>query len=128
MPLSENEQRILSEIEAQLYESDPALAREVGSTTVYTHSLRNMKWAVVGFFVGVAVMVVTLSTSFWVSFLGFLIMLGSAVFAERNARRMGKAGIEQVTRSLRGSGLRDYFAESGDRLRRRGDDDDNSPA
>ena len=40
VPLSEDEQRILSEIEQQLYESDPALAREVGSTTVYTAAFR----------------------------------------------------------------------------------------
>ena len=29
MPLSEDEQRILSEIEQQLYQSDPALARDI---------------------------------------------------------------------------------------------------
>ena len=61
VPLSEDEQRILSEIEQQLYESDPELAREVGSTTVYTHASRNLRWAVVGFIIGLAVMVLTLS-------------------------------------------------------------------
>ena len=34
MPLSEDEQRILSEIEQQLYESDPALAREVAKKKI----------------------------------------------------------------------------------------------
>ena len=34
MPLSEDEQRILTEIEQRLYESDPRLARDVRSTTV----------------------------------------------------------------------------------------------
>ena len=39
MPLSEDEERILNEIEDQLYETDPDLAREVSETTVYTHPL-----------------------------------------------------------------------------------------
>ena len=36
MPLSDDEQRILSQIEQQLHETDPALAKEVATTTVYT--------------------------------------------------------------------------------------------
>ena len=36
MPLSEDEQRILGEIEANLRASDPALVRQVASTAVYT--------------------------------------------------------------------------------------------
>ncbi len=48
MPLSEDEQRILSEIEAKLYESDPALARDIADTTIYTHAYRNLKWALLG--------------------------------------------------------------------------------
>ena len=64
MPLSEDEQRILSEIEQRLYESDPQLAREVSSTTVYTHAIRGMKWAALGFVAGVALLLTTLSVSY----------------------------------------------------------------
>ena len=46
MPLSEDEERILLEIEESLYESDPELAREVSETTVYTKSLKNLKWSI----------------------------------------------------------------------------------
>ena len=49
MPLSEDEQRILGEIEANLRASDPDLARQVGSTNVYTESLRRLKWGIAGF-------------------------------------------------------------------------------
>ena len=52
MPLSDDEQRILSQIEQQLHETDPALAKEVATTTVYTHSARNIKWSVLGFIIG----------------------------------------------------------------------------
>ena len=45
VPLSEDEQRILSEIEEQLYESDPDLVREVTSKTIYSHAFRNLRFA-----------------------------------------------------------------------------------
>ncbi|HAF67718.1 MAG TPA: DUF3040 domain-containing protein, partial [Acidimicrobiaceae bacterium] len=34
MPLSDDEQRILHEIEKEFYDSDPEFAREVGETTL----------------------------------------------------------------------------------------------
>ena len=64
VPLSEDEQRILNEIEQKLKESDPHLAREVSSYTVYRHAFRNLKWALVGFVGGLVLMIATLSTSF----------------------------------------------------------------
>ena len=44
MPLSEDEERILHEIAQQFYADDPQFAREVGETTLYTHTVRRMKW------------------------------------------------------------------------------------
>ena len=105
VPLSEDEQRILSQIEQQLYESDPALAREVGKTTVYTHAARNLKWALAGLVVGLVVMLSTLTISFILAFGGFLIMLAAALYLERNARRLGKAGLQQLSQGVRSSNL-----------------------
>jgi hypothetical protein len=118
VPLSENEQRILSEIEEKLYETDPSLAKEVGSTTVYTASLRSVRWATAGFIGGLIVMVVTLSTSYVFAFGGFLVMLSAALVFERGARSLGKVGIDQIAQQLRGSG-RSPFAEPAQRLRDR---------
>lgn len=118
MPLSEDEQRILTEMEQKLYETDPSLAKEVSSTTVYTAPLRSLRWATAGFVGGIVVMVVTLSTSFWLAFVGFLIMLAAALVFERAARSLGKVGIDQLTQSLRGSG-RGPFSEPAQRLRDR---------
>ena len=117
VPLSEDEHRILSQIEQQLYESDPALAREVGSTTVYSHAARNIKWAVFGFVVGLLVMILTLTISFWLAFVGFVIMLAAALYFEQNARRLGRAGMQQLSQSMRGSNLRtmrERFRPEGD--------------
>lgn len=120
MPLSEDEQRILTEIEDHLYESDPALAREVAETTVYTHAFRNLKWAAFGFAFGVGLMVIMLSVHFAIAFIGFLLMLGSLLWFERNLRRLGRVGLEQMTSTMRGGGgLRDVLGGAGVKMRDR---------
>ena len=119
MTLSEDEKRILSEIESHLYESDPELVREVTETTVYSHSLRNIKWATLGLVVGVVLMVSLISTSYLYSFAGFLVMLASLLFFERSARKLGHAGLEQVTQAMRARGLRGVMGGASSRMRER---------
>ena len=119
MPLSEDEQRILSEIEQQLYASDPQLVREVSSTTIYRHAGRNLKWAGLGFLAGLVFMVLTFTTSIVLAFAGFLAMLGSAILFERNLRKMGRAGWQQWTETVRTSGVKERFGTAGDRMRER---------
>ena len=119
MPLSEDEKRILNEIEDHLYESDPELAREVAQTTIYKYAFRNLKWASAGFLCGAILMVVLLSASFILAFGGFLAMLGSLLWFERNARKLGRAGLQQMTENLRGAGLRDAMGGAGDKMRER---------
>lgn len=101
MPLSEDEQRILAEIERSLHESDPRLAKEVGETTVYRHALGSLRWSVLGLLLGVAVMVGTLQIHFMLAFGGFLMMLVSALGLERNLRLMGRAGFNQMSNAFR---------------------------
>jgi hypothetical protein len=101
MPLSEDEQRILAEIEKNLHESDPRLAREVSETTVYRHALGSLKWSVLGFLIGIVVMVATLQVHYLVAFCGFLLMLAGAIGFERNLRLMGRAGVDHFSRAFR---------------------------
>jgi hypothetical protein len=119
VPLSEDEQRILHEIEQRLTEDDPRLVREVGQTTVYTHALRNLKLAAVVFVLGVVAMILLLGTHFALSFAAFLVMLAAALVFERNARRLGKTGVQQLTQNLRGSSMREYFGSTSQRMRDR---------
>jgi hypothetical protein len=119
VPLSEDEQRILHEIEQQFYESDPAFAREVGKTTLYRHAGRNLKWATLGFVCGFALLIVAFASSLLLGFAGFLVMLGSAVVFERNLRKMGRAGWQQVTGTMRGHNFRDTLGDAGKRIRKR---------
>ncbi len=119
MPLSEDEQRILHQIEQQFYESDPEFARGVSQTTLYRHSFRNIKWAALGFVLSAAFLVATLSISFWIAFIGFLAMVACAFVVERNARKMGRAGLQAVTHSWRSGRLRDSLGGAGERMRNR---------
>lgn len=119
MPLSEDEQRILSQIEQQLHETDPALAKEVATTTVYTHSARNIKWSILGFIVGLVTIVLTLSVSFWLAFIGFVMMLAAALLFEQNLRRLGRAGMNQLSMNVQSSSLRNSLSGRRGKLRER---------
>ncbi len=102
MPLSEHEQRILHELEQALFQEDPQFADRVQSETVYTHAGRNLKWSALLFLVGLALVIGTFTFSVALAFVGFLVMLASAVSIETNLRRMSKAGIRDITQVLRG--------------------------
>jgi len=119
MPLSEDEQRILSEIESQLRASDPDLARQVGSTTIYSHALRQLRWGIVAFIASLVLAILLLTVSWVLAFVGFLAMFGSAVIIERAARRMGRAGMTEASQALRSGGLRSYFNDAGQKARER---------
>lgn len=119
MPLSEDEQRILHEIERSFYENDPAFARGVKeSPTVYRHAGRNMKWAALGFVVGLVILVVFLST-LALALAGFAVMLVSALAFERNLRKMGRAGLQQFSESVKAKGFPDVFGDTRKRMRER---------
>lgn len=106
MPLSEDEQRILQEIEQQFYASDPDLAGEIGNHSLYAHCIRQMKLAGAVFAVGVVVLVVALATAtpFLVAFAAFVVMLGAALWFERSLRKLGRAGMERLGESFRTTG------------------------
>ena len=105
MPLSEHEQRVLQELERALYKQDPAFADRVRKENVYRYAGRYLKWSVVGFVVGLAVMIAFFTRSVAVGFFGVLIMFVSLVTFWTNLQRMGKAGLEDIGRSLRAEGI-----------------------
>jgi hypothetical protein len=121
VPLSEDEQRILHQIEQQFYETDPALARAVGSTSLYRHAFRQIKYATFLFLLGVGILVYALVATLFlgIAFVGFLVMFGSVLWFEHNARKLGRAGLQQVTSSMRAAGLRDAFGSTRSRMRER---------
>ena len=102
MPLSDHEQRILAELEESLVRQDPEFAERVRSETVYRHAGRYCKWAAVTFVLGIVILVAFYSTSVIAGFVGVVIMFASAVWFERNLRRMGRAGWHDLTRTKDG--------------------------
>lgn len=117
MPLSEDEQRILTEIEHQLRASDPDLARQVSETTVYSAPLRRTRLAVLGLIVGLAVTILLLfAVNAYVAFVvGFGMMFASAFYLERNIRHLGRVGLSQLASTVRSSGVRDMFGAGSER-------------
>ena len=127
MPLSEDEQRILREIEANLSVTDPKLVQQVSDTTLYRHAIRMIKWAVVGFVGGLVLLVLTFTSVLVLGIVGFLVMLGCLLVIERNVRMMGRAGLESLTGSLRGGAFKGGFQNATRRWRERWQRDDDQP-
>ena len=90
MPLSEDEQRILHEIERRFYEHDPEYAKSIESTTLYRSLGRNCKWAALGFIAGLVVLLVSFASSVLLGAFGFGVMLVSAIVFTQNLRKMGR--------------------------------------
>jgi hypothetical protein len=100
VPLSEHEQRILHELERSLYQEDPAFAERVRSETVYRHAGRHCVWSALAFVGSFLFMIFTFSSSVVVGFVGVVAMFLSAVVFANNARRLGRAGLDDLARSL----------------------------
>ncbi len=115
MPLSEEEQRILSEIERRFYASDPKTAHQLSTTTLYKHAGRNCKWAALGFAAGLVLLLWSFASSLILGAIGFLIMLACAFVFERNMRKMGRASWQEMTEAMRARG--GPFGDTGKKLR-----------
>jgi hypothetical protein len=100
VPLSDHEQQILAQLEESLSQQDPSFAQRVRNETLYRHAGRSVKWAALGFALGLVLTVLLFSMSVALGFVGVALMFTSAVFFERNLRRVGKAGWHDITRSL----------------------------
>lgn len=86
VPLSEEEQRILQELEQQLYEQDRGFLSRVRRDTPGYGARRAVRWAAAAFVAGFAVVIVSFRTSLLLGTFGFLVMLFSALLFERSAR------------------------------------------
>ncbi|WP_106398733.1 DUF3040 domain-containing protein [Actinocorallia populi] len=102
MPLSEHEQRLLEQIERELYAEDPKFAHAVRTTNPQSHYKRQVIKAALGLVVGIAVLMAGLvvsqgTLSVAISVAGFLLMLASGVWALSSWKRMTGIGGEYET-------------------------------
>jgi hypothetical protein len=97
MPLSEHEQKILAELEESLSKQDPRFAKNVRDTNVYSHGSRRVRWGIVGFIAGLAILLIFFSQNTYAGLVGVAMMFVSAIVIERNARLLGRAGWRDIT-------------------------------
>src|SRR6266498_3082381 len=91
MPLSDHEQRILEEIERQLYEQDPKFARNVASRSRKGQSARNLRRGIALFALGfVALFGFFARPLLLLGVAAFLLMLSGATLAYNGAKRSGE--------------------------------------
>jgi hypothetical protein len=98
VPLSEEEQQILAQMEQSLAAEDPSFAQRVQSKTVYRSAGRACKWSALTFFLGLALLVALYSSNIAIGLFGIAVMFVSIVIFERNLRRLGRAGWHDLTR------------------------------
>ena len=81
MALSEQEQRLLEQLEAALAAEDPKLANTLRGGHPRTLHRRRAAIAGVGFLIGVAALIGGMQVNWIISVVGFVIMLASTVVA-----------------------------------------------
>lgn len=99
MPLSEDEQRILRQIEEQL-QRDPGFGRNLHS--VGGGSRRVLVLASAAAVVCLVLTVALLAVSPYLSFVMFVGAIVAALFAERHARTLSESGLNHLSESMRG--------------------------
>lgn len=109
MPLNEHEQKILDEIERQLYEDDPKLAEMVAKAVRSGRDRWKMRLAAALFVVGAVVMFVSFTQSWIIAGMGFLLMVVTAGWMALTAR---------ASRIESGGGTGDLVARLRKRWRR----------
>ncbi len=118
MPLSEEEQRILHEMEQKLYEHDPGFRGRVEARARHSLTGRSMRWSVLIFIIGFVVLLVAFRSSTVIAVFGFLVMLFAALMFERSARHSSGRG-DAARRAGKTTGFGEEFALIGKRLRSR---------
>jgi len=103
VPLSEEELRLLEQMERALVEEDPKLASTLRGTTMRRRARRQLIVAAVCFALGIAVLMTGAVLQVTVvGIIGFVVMLGSAYIGLSAWRGQNPASFEQ--RSVTGSG------------------------
>lgn len=99
MALSDNEQRILREIEDQL-KSDEKFVNAVSASGLYRHSARRVWWSTLGVVVSLIAIVISLQIHYLLAFVAFIAMLTCTLMIERQLRLIGRAGVQDLAQKM----------------------------
>lgn len=122
MALSEEEQRLLAQMEEALAAEDPKLASTLRGTTTRRLHRRRAALAGVGFLIGIACLIGGMQLSPALSIAGFVIMLAASVIAVTSWRHVGDAAAtDSSARSPHGEKAA-FMDKMEERWRRRQDE------
>ncbi len=111
VPLSEEEQRILRDIEANFYEHDPKFVRAVNRADSRFGTLRGIKMPIATFLLGLAMVLGTYHRIWILAALGFVVMVASAGIVVQNiSQRITQANNDDDEPDAEGgeAGSRDF--------------------
>lgn len=77
MPLSEHEQKILTDLEESLRQQDPRFLKSIGNVNLHIHHWRSL--SITGFLIGLAVLIAFFTMSTPLGLVGLAIMFGSTL-------------------------------------------------
>ncbi len=94
MPLSENEQRLLEQMERALYAEDPKWASSMRGAVRRSSGARRLLLGISGVVLGLVLLLVGVAQQ-WVilGIAGFVVMLGAFAFAVSSRRKPGPQGV-----------------------------------
>ncbi|HRE03887.1 MAG TPA: DUF3040 domain-containing protein [Ilumatobacteraceae bacterium] len=101
MPLSEEEQRILRQIEEQL-QADPAFAMKVNTRPGRrSTSQGRLAWSAVALVAALVGVIAALPISAWLSFAAFIGMVAAGAVLERELSARGRDQLSRIPEELR---------------------------
>jgi hypothetical protein len=101
VPLSDNEQRLLEQMERALYAEDPKFASTMRGAARRPGSARRLIIGVGGLAAGLVVLVVGVAQQIIpVGVIGFVLMLAGLAYAVSGHRKSGPAGVVQANGSI----------------------------
>ena len=107
MPLSDNEQRLLEQMERALYAEDPKFASTMRGAARRPGTGRRMLLGITGVVLGVVLLIVGVIIKVVpLAVLGFLAMLAGTAYALSAFRRTGPAGVVAANGSVRATGAK----------------------
>lgn len=127
MPLSDHEQKMLEELERQLFADDPRLARTFHQATRPRRDRRRIALGIAGIIVGLGLLVLAVALpAVWLGVLAFMLMVASGIWAAtapvRTVGAPAQAANGLAASSTAGSGSSAFMRRMEERWERRGDD------
>lgn len=104
MPLSEDEQRILQEMEQTLREHDRDFVARVDHGSHRLNAAKSARWSILGAVLGFVLLLATFRFSLGLGAVGFFVMLVSTLLLAQHLRQAGAPSPKSRSTRARGSG------------------------